>query len=84
MKTVTIRLSDELVNDLEAASAERNVSVSEVVRECIATYGARPQKGSDTLGLISDLIGSVDGLPDDLSARTKDYLKKTGYGSSAR
>jgi hypothetical protein len=29
---------------------------------------------------IADVIGSVDGLPDDLSARTKLYLKSTGYG----
>lgn len=29
---------------------------------------------------IADLIGSVDGLPADLSARTKHYLRSTGYG----
>ena len=30
--------------------------------------------------LIGDLIGTVHGLPTDLSARKKHYLKTTGYG----
>ena len=29
---------------------------------------------------IADLIGSVDGLPADLSARKEKYLRATGYG----
>jgi hypothetical protein len=29
---------------------------------------------------IADLVGSVDGLPADLSAKTKRHLKATGYG----
>jgi hypothetical protein len=33
------------------------------------------------LDAIADLIGSVDGLPADLSARKKHYLRATGYGS---
>jgi hypothetical protein len=32
------------------------------------------------LDAIADLIGSVAGLPADLSARKKHYLKATGYG----
>jgi hypothetical protein len=32
------------------------------------------------LDAISNIVGSVDGLPRDLSARTKKYLKSTGYG----
>jgi hypothetical protein len=32
------------------------------------------------LDTIADLIGSVEGLPSDLSARKKRYLKSTGYG----
>ena len=32
------------------------------------------------LDAIADLIGSVDGLPRDLSSRTKKYLRSTGYG----
>jgi len=29
---------------------------------------------------IADLVGSVDGLPADLSRRRKAYLRSTGYG----
>jgi hypothetical protein len=32
------------------------------------------------LEAIADVIGSVDRLPRDLSARSKRYLKSTGYG----
>ena len=32
------------------------------------------------LDAISDVFGSVDLLPRDLSARKKKYLKSTGYG----
>ena len=34
------------------------------------------------LAAIADLIGSVEGLPADLSARRKWYLKTTGYGEN--
>ncbi|MBI3704770.1 MAG: hypothetical protein HY244_13225 [Rhizobiales bacterium] len=36
--------------------------------------------GPDTLASIRDLIGSVDGLPADLGAHKKHYLKAMGYG----
>ena len=36
--------------------------------------------GHDALEAIADLVGSVDRLPQDLSGRTKKYLKSTGYG----
>jgi hypothetical protein len=32
------------------------------------------------LDAVADVIGSVDRLPADLSARKKKYLKSTGYG----
>ena len=38
------------------------------------------RRQSTPLDAIADLIGSVDGLPADLSARKKRYLKATGYG----
>jgi hypothetical protein len=80
MKTITVRLPEALVADIEAESRMRKISKSDVVRE-------RLQHGADLAGLpgtsleaIGDLIGSVDGLPADLSARKKWYLKATGYG----
>jgi hypothetical protein len=47
-------------------------------RRSIAPVEQAPQPV--LLDAVSDLLGSVDGLPRDMSARTKKYLKSTGYG----
>jgi Arc/MetJ-type ribon-helix-helix transcriptional regulator len=77
MKTLTVRLPETLVAQIEAESRERRLSKSDIVRERLSMTTARPDA---SLAAIADLIGSVDGLPPDLSANTKDYLKATGYG----
>ena len=84
MKSLSIRLPDEIMARLAAESRERNITVSELVRESIAGYRARRKPGAGTLALIQDLVGSVKGLPRDLSARKKHYLKKLGYGKRHR
>jgi hypothetical protein len=78
MKTLTVRLPESLVAQIEAESRRRNLSKSDVVRERLSRTGepGRPA----TFEAIADLVGSVDGLPADLGARKKDYLKATGYG----
>ena len=78
MKTLTVRLPEALVAEIEAESRGRKLSKSDVVRERLS--GARARGGGATLAAVSDLIGSVDGLPADLSARKKHYLGRTGYG----
>jgi Arc/MetJ-type ribon-helix-helix transcriptional regulator len=78
MKTLTVRLPEPLVAQIEAESRARKVSKSDVVRERLATR--TPAQGADPLAAIRDLIGSVDGLPPDLSANKKKYLAATGYG----
>ena len=80
MKTLTVRLPEALVGQIEAESRERGLSKSDVVRERLtqAPRGGRPRAAS--YARIADLIGAVDGLPPDLSARKKHYLKATGYG----
>lgn len=63
---------------IEAESRTRRLSKSDVVRERLAAPGRRRKPNStDT---IADLIGSVDGLSSDISARKKYFLKATGYG----
>lgn len=79
MKTLTVRLPEPLVADIEAESRGRKISKSDVVRERLETE-PRKRRRSTSLNAIADLIGSVDGLPADLSARKKDYLRSTGYG----
>ncbi|MBM3836743.1 MAG: ribbon-helix-helix protein, CopG family [Verrucomicrobia bacterium] len=79
MKTLTVRLPEKLVAEIEAESQLRRVSKSGVIRDRLQNgpTGVN-RKTSSTLDLISDLIGSVEGLPPDLSARKKKYLKVSG------
>lgn len=79
MKTLIVRLPETLIADIEAESRHRNVSKSHVVRERLQS--ARGSNRQTThFEAIADLIGSVDGLPEDLSSRKKHYLQTTGYG----
>jgi Arc/MetJ-type ribon-helix-helix transcriptional regulator len=79
VKTLTVRLPEPLVAEIEVESRGRGCSKSDVVRERLQRAAPSTQ-GQSTLLEIADLIGSVDGLPADLSARKKRYLKATGYG----
>jgi len=79
MKTLTVRLSDELAAQIEAESRRRKLSKSEIVRERL-TLASGPQPQSAAFDAIRDLIGSVDGLPADLSMRKKHYLAATNFG----
>jgi len=78
MKTLTVRLPESLVTQIEAESRRRKLSKSDVVRERLT----RPERSRQpaSLDAIADLVGSIDWLPSDLSARTKKRLKSTGYG----
>jgi Arc/MetJ-type ribon-helix-helix transcriptional regulator len=81
VKTLTVRLPEALVAEIEVESKARGISKSDVVRERL--HGApRPaaRRALRALDSIADLVGSVDGLPPDLSARRKHYLRVTGYG----
>jgi Arc/MetJ-type ribon-helix-helix transcriptional regulator len=78
MKTLTVRLPEVLVAQIEAESRRRKLSKSDVVRERLSR--AEELRRPASLDAIADLVGSIDGLPRDLSARTKKYLKSTGYG----
>jgi Arc/MetJ-type ribon-helix-helix transcriptional regulator len=80
MKTLTVRLPEPLVADIEAESRGRKISKSDVVRERLEIGPRLRRKRTASLYAIADLIGSVDGLPADLTARKKAYLRATGYG----
>ena len=79
MKTLTVRLTELLVADIEAESRGRNISKSDVVRERLE-HAPRQRRGTASFNAIADLVGSVDGLPADLSARKKKHLEATDYG----
>ncbi len=81
MRTVTVRLPDSLAAEIDVESRRRRISKSDVVRERLeagAGYGNTARSGS--FDRIADLVGSVDALSPDLSARKKQYLKAAGYG----
>jgi Arc/MetJ-type ribon-helix-helix transcriptional regulator len=80
MKRLTVRLPEILVAQIEAESRRRNLSKSDVVRERLAGVKRRRRQPPSWLDAIEDVVGSVDGLPRNMSARTKKYLKSTGYG----
>lgn len=80
MKTLTVRLPEQLVAEIERESRGRKCSKSDVVRERLQRATRPKNDRSAPLDAIADLIGSVDGLPADLSAQKKRYLKATGYG----
>ena len=78
MKTLTVRLPEALVVEIEAESRERRCSKSDVVRERLS-MGGRPASNNALPAIIADVVGAVDGLPADLSSRKKACLKKD-YG----
>ena len=55
MKTLTIRLPDSLVFEIERESQSRRVSKSDVVRERLH----QPQRAAAAGGSMSDLIGHI-------------------------
>ena len=74
MKTLTIRLPDSLVKEIEHESRARSVSKSDVVRERLR-HAHRPAGKRGTMReLLGDLVGSVEGLPADLASNKKNYL----------
>lgn len=79
MKTITVRLPDALAAEIESESMARGVSKSDIVRERLEAVAANSPSTSP-LADIADLVGSVHGLPSDLSARKKDHLRAAGYG----
>jgi Arc/MetJ-type ribon-helix-helix transcriptional regulator len=82
MKTLTVRLPEALVSQIESESRRRKLSKSDIVRERLTQTKKSRQHGSAMLDAIADIVGSIDGLPRDVSARTKKYLKSSGYGAT--
>jgi len=86
MKTLTVRLPDELAKAIEAESRAAGVSKSDIVRRRLEARAHRAAAAPSFYDLAADLIGSVrrDDLPADLSARKKHYLREWGYGKARR
>lgn len=81
MKKVSVRLPDHLAAEIEREARRRKLSRAVVIREHLER-AHRLAERAPSLFAIADLIGSVDGLPSDLSANKKAYLRATGFGHS--
>jgi hypothetical protein len=81
MKTLTVRLPEALVAQIEAESRERKLTKSDIVRERLTRVEGSKRNLPPSYEAIADLIGSIDDprIPTDLSARKKHYLR-AGYG----
>ena len=78
MKILSLKLPDDLAQELSAQARSRGTTKSEVLREALVDFLAkapRPEKGS-FLDLAGDLVGRLEG-PGDLSYNKK-YLDKYG------
>ena len=80
MKTLTVRLPEALIAQIDAEAKARDESKSDVVRRRLQGSAGVAQPRTAEFDAIADLIGSVDGLPNDLASRSKHYLRASAYG----
>ena len=78
-RTITVRLPEALADEIETESRKRGVSKSDIIRERLER-AREATKLPPALVDIADVIGAADGLPSDVSARKKEYLRLWGYG----
>lgn len=78
MKTLTIKVPDDLFAEIASAAQTRKVPKSEIVRERLLGKPATTRGGNTSLwSRMEDLVIPTDSLPVDLSSN-KAHLK--GYG----
>jgi hypothetical protein len=78
MKTLSLKLPDDMARNLADRARSQGTTQSEILREALVGYFAQsppPGKGS-FLALAGDLVGCVEG-PGDLS-HNKEYLESYG------
>jgi hypothetical protein len=80
MKALTVRLPEVLAAQIEAEARARGLSMSGIIRERLSAADAKQHAPPVLPDAIADLIGSVDGLPNDLSPAKKKHIEAMGYG----
>ncbi|MCI0538990.1 MAG: ribbon-helix-helix protein, CopG family [Verrucomicrobiales bacterium] len=76
MKSLTVRLPEAILTEIEQEARTRRLSISDIVRERLNPTERFPAKARGMRDLIGDLVGSVKGLPPDLSRHKKHYLSE--------
>jgi hypothetical protein len=78
MQTISLKLPDDLLADLEREAKARRITKSVLVRESLETaLRHRPRRSPSCYDLARDLAGTVKGLPRDLATNPK-YME--GFG----
>src|SRR5262249_52046315 len=79
MQTISLKLPDDLLADLEREAKARRVSKSVLIRESLETaLRRRSRRGAvSCYDLARDLAGTVKGLPRDLASNPK-YMEEFG------
>ncbi len=77
MRTISLKLPDEIDTKLEARARDRGLTKSAITREALARYlDGEPAPGVSCLDLVRDLVGTARGSGD--LASNKKHLR--GYG----
>jgi hypothetical protein len=78
MRTISLKLPDDLLAELEREARTRRITKSVLVRESLeAALRGRPRRAASCYDLARDLAGAVKGLPRDLANNPK-YME--GFG----
>jgi metal-responsive CopG/Arc/MetJ family transcriptional regulator len=78
MQTISLKLPDQLLAELNKTAKARRVTKSQLVRESLQQTLHPKRKGElSVFDLIGDLAGSIKGLPEDLATNPK-YME--GFG----
>jgi predicted transcriptional regulator len=79
MQTISLKLPDDLLADLEREAKARRVTKSVLIRESLRAALRRPpnRRAASCYDMAHDLAGSLKGLPHDL-ARNPQYME--GFG----
>jgi hypothetical protein len=79
MQTISLKLPDVLLAQLESEAKARRVTKSRLVRESLEKALRQPSAGGEIscFDLSRDLAGTVKGLPKDLATNPK-YMRAFG------
>ena len=77
---VSLRLPARLLAEIDRRARRRRQPRADVIRAALAAYVELPESALEPLPLerVSDLLGSVKGLPRDLATRSAKYLADLG------
>ena len=77
MQTISFKLPDDLLADLEREAKARHVTKSVLVRQSLEAALRRKSRAASCFDVAQDLAGSLKGLPRDLAHNPK-YMD--GFG----